>query len=138
MGIKLGQPMGVINHSLQQKGFYKKNNYGSKSLFIYSGEFWKLKEATLYVFTQNGLVTSIDVISTPKYYPVTTYNDLIKSLSNKYGKYNIRKGNYYIWIVEGGAIEVSYDKKEIHIFYMDTTNTGYIRKYQKRNVNDDL
>ena len=138
MGIKLGQPIGVIDRSLQQKGFLRENNYGSQSLFIYSGEFWKFKEARLLVFTNDGIVTAIDVRTTPKLYPGTTFNNLVKSLNDKYGKYDIRKSNdYYIWKMEGGVIEVNYEK-EISVLYMDRTNTDYIRKYKNHNEMDDL
>ena len=137
MGIPMGQPMGTFCQSLKQKGFYKEHNY-INSMQEFIGDFWKFKNVRVYVASDNGLVYHVTV-STHKAYPLSTYNNLVNSFTQKYGKCTAKKGYTYTWKVKGGEILTFYlNNKNISIDYTDRISPDYIRKYQKRNPNNDL
>ena len=61
MGIQLGQDVSIVDRSLREKGFWRENNYGVESMYIYSGEFWKYKKASVIFCSLNGKVDEISV-----------------------------------------------------------------------------
>lgn len=141
IGIPLGQPTGVFCNSLKQKGF-NRNYYFKQPTF--SGDFWKFKNVEVDVISDNGLVCCVSV-STSEDYPLSTYNNLVNSFTKKYGKYTTKEGYDYTWKVKGGEITTLYYNSNflgkhtrIMIMYIDRTSTVYIRKYQKRDPNNDL
>lgn len=137
MGIPLGQPVGTFCQSLKQKGFYKEYNY-INSVQHFAGDFWKFKNVHVSVMSDNGLVFNVNV-SARKAYPLSTYNNLVNSFTQKYGKCTAKKGYTYTWKVKGGEILTFYlNNKNISIDYTDRISPDYIRKYQKRNPNNDL
>ncbi len=147
MGIQLGQSVSIVDRSLRQKGFLRENNHASQKMYIYSGEFWKYKNVSISCYSEDGKVNSISV-SPEKDSPLSgfptnrfskeDYNNLIKNLTKKYGKYSTKKGLDYTWELEGGEITASYYKESIYIHYTDRTSPDYIRKHQKRNKENDL
>ena len=137
IGIPMGQPMGTFCQSLKQKGFYKEFNV-INSVQEFTGDFWKFKNVRVYVMSDNGLVSNVTV-SARQAYPLSTYNNLVNSFTQKYGKCTAKKGYTYTWKVKGGEIQTFYfDNKNISIDYTDRISTYYIKKYQKRNPNNDL
>ena len=137
MGIPMGQPLGIFSKSLKQKGFYREYSAIS-SVQEFTGDFWKFKNVHVFVASDNGLVFHVDV-STRKAYPLSTYNNLVNSFTQKYGKCTAKKGYTYTWKVKGGEIQTFYfDNKNISIAYEDRISSYYIRKYQKRNPINDL
>ena len=147
MGIQLGQSVSIVDRSLREKGFWRENTYGVESVYMYSGEFWKYKKASIIFISLNGKVDEISVYPaqvnpstglTTSYFSKEQYNDLIKNLTKKYGKYSIKKGLDYTWKLEGGEISASYEGENIMISYIDRDKIKERQKRQKRNKDNDL
>ena len=139
LGIPLGQSLSVFNQQLKQKGFIQEF-YGISTI-MYSGTFWK-SQADVLVYSERGNVVKIDVkMPASTNNPGIGYNELISSMTKKYGKCYERKNHHYTWKVNGGAICVDYTYFQGRVYqiqYYDKTSNYYSKKFGGRNYDDDL
>lgn len=141
MGIPLGQPEGVVHNMLLKKelGMCGKNKY--------YGTFWKYENSDFTLNTNNGRVTSVNVIMDHNTYHTNyDFNNLVTNLNSKYGKYyaerikNDIKVKEYYWKVNGGYIKAYYFIPTFFgLQYIDSSDKTFIPpKVNKRNSDDDL
>ena len=141
MGIQLGQPVEVVHNILIKKGLsmYGKNKY--------NGTFWKFENSDFTLNTKNGRVTSVNVnMDINRYRTIDDFNNLVKNLNSKYGKYyaervkNDIKVKEYYWKVTGGYIMAYYLIPTCFgIQYIDSSDKTFIPPIvNKRNSDNDL
>lgn len=80
LGISLEQPQEIIHQELLDKGM--KDRPSDYEGFYMKGDFWKFKECDISVYGTTGAIVGV---KPPSWTSVDTMNDLISSLTKKYG-----------------------------------------------------
>lgn len=128
LGISLEQSKENIHDELLRKGMVDRpSRYDGE--YSMTGTFWKFTDCDIFVY---GAIGSIVGVRPPSWTTVNTMNDLISSLTRKYGSADASQSDdfhqEFIWYVGESCIVIT-------DFYIETHN--YYIAYMSRRATQD-